>query len=112
VHAIFAASSDLGNFAGYKQGDPDPHREINIVHDAAIKAGKKLCAPRWHGKAGRTSPASKPAARLRPCARAALHKIYRAIFGFIHLNQGPSEINPNSNGFVSYSNSMFFLRGP
>jgi 2-keto-3-deoxy-L-rhamnonate aldolase RhmA len=45
VHAIFAASSDLGNFAGYKQGDPDYEREINIVHDAAIKAGKKLCGP-------------------------------------------------------------------
>src|SRR5258706_8708103 len=45
VHAIFAASSDLGNFAGYKQGDPDYEREINIVHDAAIKAGMKLCGP-------------------------------------------------------------------
>jgi 2-keto-3-deoxy-L-rhamnonate aldolase RhmA len=45
VHAIFAASSDLGNFAGYKQGDPDYEREINMVHDAAIKAGKKLCGP-------------------------------------------------------------------
>jgi 2-keto-3-deoxy-L-rhamnonate aldolase RhmA len=45
VHAIFAASSDLGNFAGYKQGDPDYEREINIVHDAAIKAGIKLCGP-------------------------------------------------------------------
>jgi 2-keto-3-deoxy-L-rhamnonate aldolase RhmA len=45
VHAIFAASSDLGNFAGYRQGDPDYEREINIVHDAAIKAGVKLCGP-------------------------------------------------------------------
>jgi 2-keto-3-deoxy-L-rhamnonate aldolase RhmA len=45
VHATFAASSDLGNFAGYRQGDPDYEREINIVHDAAIKAGVKLCGP-------------------------------------------------------------------
>jgi 2-keto-3-deoxy-L-rhamnonate aldolase RhmA len=45
VHAIFAASSDLGNFSGYKQGDPDYEREINIVHDAAINAGVKLCGP-------------------------------------------------------------------
>jgi 2-keto-3-deoxy-L-rhamnonate aldolase RhmA len=45
VHAIFAASSDLGNFSGYKQGDPDYEREINIVHDAAIRAGVKLCGP-------------------------------------------------------------------
>jgi len=45
VHAIFAASSDLGNFSGFKQGDPDYERAINIVHDAAIKAGVKLCGP-------------------------------------------------------------------
>ena len=42
VTAIFAASADLGNFAGTKQGDPDYEREINIVHDAAIKAGVRL----------------------------------------------------------------------
>lgn len=45
VTAIFAASGDLGNFAGYRQGDPDYEREINIVHDAAINAGIKLCGP-------------------------------------------------------------------
>jgi 2-keto-3-deoxy-L-rhamnonate aldolase RhmA len=45
VHAVFAASGDLGNFSGYRQGDPDYERAINIVHDAAIKAGKKLCGP-------------------------------------------------------------------
>jgi 2-keto-3-deoxy-L-rhamnonate aldolase RhmA len=45
VDAIFAASSDLGNFSGYKQGDPDYERAINIVHDAALKAGVKLCGP-------------------------------------------------------------------
>jgi 2-keto-3-deoxy-L-rhamnonate aldolase RhmA len=45
VDAIFAASGDLGNFSGYKQGDPDYERLINIVHDAALKAGKRLCGP-------------------------------------------------------------------
>ena len=45
VHAVFAASSDLSNFSGFKQGDADYERAINIVHDAAIKAGKKLCGP-------------------------------------------------------------------
>jgi 2-keto-3-deoxy-L-rhamnonate aldolase RhmA len=45
ISAVFAASSDLGNFSGYKQGDPDYERAINIVHDATIKAGKKLCGP-------------------------------------------------------------------
>jgi 2-keto-3-deoxy-L-rhamnonate aldolase RhmA len=52
VTAIFAASSDLGNFSGYRQGDPDYERAINIVHDAAIKAGKKLCGPfAWKDRA-------------------------------------------------------------
>lgn len=45
VTAIFAASGDLGNFSGYKQGDPDYERAINIVHDAAIKAHVRLCGP-------------------------------------------------------------------
>jgi 2-keto-3-deoxy-L-rhamnonate aldolase RhmA len=45
VTAVFAASGDLGNFAGYGMGDPDYEREINIVHDAALAAGKRLCGP-------------------------------------------------------------------
>jgi len=45
VTAVFAASGDLGNFSGFRQGSPDYERAINIVHDAAIKAGKRLCGP-------------------------------------------------------------------
>jgi 2-keto-3-deoxy-L-rhamnonate aldolase RhmA len=45
VSAVFAASGDLGNFLGYRQGSPDYERAINIVHDAAIKAGVRLCGP-------------------------------------------------------------------
>lgn len=45
VSAVFAASGDLGNFSGYRQGTPDYERAINIVHDAAIKAGVRLCGP-------------------------------------------------------------------
>jgi 2-keto-3-deoxy-L-rhamnonate aldolase RhmA len=45
VTAIFAASTDLGNFTGYAQRSPDYERAINIVHDAAVKAGIKLCGP-------------------------------------------------------------------
>jgi 2-keto-3-deoxy-L-rhamnonate aldolase RhmA len=45
VTAVFAASGDLGNFSGYKMGEPDYERLINIVHDAAIGAGKRLCGP-------------------------------------------------------------------
>jgi 2-keto-3-deoxy-L-rhamnonate aldolase RhmA len=45
VTAIFAASGDLSNFSGYRQSTPDYERAINIVHDAAIKAGIRLCGP-------------------------------------------------------------------
>ena len=45
VSAVFAASSDLGNRSGYKAGDPDYERQINIVHDAALRAHKYLCGP-------------------------------------------------------------------
>jgi 2-keto-3-deoxy-L-rhamnonate aldolase RhmA len=45
VTAVFAASGDLGNFSGYRQGTPDYERAINIVHDSAIKARVRLCGP-------------------------------------------------------------------
>jgi 2-keto-3-deoxy-L-rhamnonate aldolase RhmA len=45
VTALFAASGDLGNFTGYTQGSPDYERVINVVHDAALAAGKRLCGP-------------------------------------------------------------------
>ncbi len=45
VTALFAASGDLANFTGYQQGDPDYERAINIVHDAAINSGVRLCGP-------------------------------------------------------------------
>jgi len=45
VTAVFAASGDLGNFSGYAQGSPDYERLINVVHDAALEAGKRLCGP-------------------------------------------------------------------
>jgi 2-keto-3-deoxy-L-rhamnonate aldolase RhmA len=65
VDAVFAASGDLGNFSGYKQGDPDCERLINVVHDAAIGAGKRLCVPS-PGAIVLTSPASRMPARRRP----------------------------------------------
>ena len=45
VDAIFAAGGDLGNFSGYAANTPDYERLINVVHDAAISAGKRLCGP-------------------------------------------------------------------
>ena len=52
VTAIYASSTDIGNFSGYKEGEPDYERLINIVHDAAIGAGKTLCGRiSWLGRA-------------------------------------------------------------
>lgn len=45
VTALFAASGDLGNFTGFRQGMPDYERAINIVHDATLNAGVRLCGP-------------------------------------------------------------------
>jgi 2-keto-3-deoxy-L-rhamnonate aldolase RhmA len=45
ITAVFAASGDIGNFSGFQQGSPDYERAINIIHDAAMKAGVRLCGP-------------------------------------------------------------------
>jgi 2-keto-3-deoxy-L-rhamnonate aldolase RhmA len=88
VHAIFAASSDLGNFAGYKQGDPDYEREINIVHDAAIKAGVKLCGPfAWKDRPDFTC--FQAGSEIAAIARGA-----KAELGEIGNTQGKPEIGP------------------
>jgi 2-keto-3-deoxy-L-rhamnonate aldolase RhmA len=45
VTAIYAATGDLGNFSGYRSGQPDFERLVNIVHDSALRAHKTLCGP-------------------------------------------------------------------
>lgn len=53
VDAVFAASSDLGNFSGYQEGDPDYEKLITAVHDRTLAAGKRLCGPdRWMDRPG------------------------------------------------------------
>lgn len=55
VSAVFAASGDLGNFSGYKEGDPEYERLVAEIHDAAVAAGVRLCGPlRWRDRAGFT----------------------------------------------------------
>ena len=52
ITGVFAASGDLGNFSGYAQGTPDYERLINVVHDATLAAGKRLCGPvAWRDRA-------------------------------------------------------------
>jgi 4-hydroxy-2-oxoheptanedioate aldolase len=55
IHGVFAASGDLGNFSGYAEGDADYEKLITAVHDATLKAGKRLCGPfRWVDRPGFT----------------------------------------------------------
>jgi 2-keto-3-deoxy-L-rhamnonate aldolase RhmA len=88
VTAVFAASGDLGNFSGYKQGTPDYERLINIVHDAAIAAGKRLCGPfAWRDRPDFTcfQAGSETAAIARGVA---------AELGTLKDTQGKPEVGP------------------
>src|SRR5438309_2123542 len=88
VDAVFAASSDLGNFSGYKQGDPDYERLINVVHDAALAAGKRLCGPfAWRDRPDFTcfQAGSETAALARGAA---------AELGDLKDTQGKPEVGP------------------
>jgi len=88
VTAIFAASGDLGNFSGYQQGTPDYERLINIVHDAALASGKRLCGPfKWRDRPDFTcfQNASETAAIARGVA---------AELGDLKDTQGKPEVGP------------------
>src|SRR5713226_9242833 len=55
VDVIFAASTDLGNFSGYKQGDPQYEALVTRIHDVTLRAGLKLGRPlAWKTRAGFT----------------------------------------------------------
>jgi 2-keto-3-deoxy-L-rhamnonate aldolase RhmA len=50
IHGVFAASSDLGNFSGYAEGDPPYESLIKAIEKAGQGAGKRVCGPfRWAG---------------------------------------------------------------
>jgi 2-keto-3-deoxy-L-rhamnonate aldolase RhmA len=88
VTAIFAASGDLGNFSGFQQGTPDYERAINIVHDAAVKAGVRLCGPlAWRDRPDFTCfQAGNEAAAIARGAAAEL--------GSLANTQGKPEVGP------------------
>ena len=45
VDVIFAASVDLGNFSGHKQGDPEYEALVKRIHDVTLAHGIKLGGP-------------------------------------------------------------------
>ena len=55
IDVIFAASTDLGNFSGTRQGDPKYEEMVTTIHDTVLKAGIKLGGPlAWKDRAGFT----------------------------------------------------------
>lgn len=55
VDVVFAASTDLGNFSGFQQGDPRYEALVTRIHDATLKAGRKLGGPQmWMNREGFT----------------------------------------------------------
>lgn len=55
VDAVFAASTDLSSFSGMKQGEPQYEAMVMKIHDAVLKAGKKLGGPlAWKDRQGYT----------------------------------------------------------
>jgi len=55
IDVIFAASTDLGNFSGYRQGDPQYEALVTTIHDVTLGAGIKLGGPlAWKDRQGFT----------------------------------------------------------
>jgi 2-keto-3-deoxy-L-rhamnonate aldolase RhmA len=55
IDVIFAASGDLGNFSGHKQGEPEYEALVTRIHDVTLKAGIKLGGPQnWKNRPGYT----------------------------------------------------------
>jgi len=105
VTALFAASGDLGNFGGYKQGDPDYEREINIVHDATLRAHKRLCGPSsWLNRPDFTC-FQGPGGHINAPGDADLNAVYAAAtqkaLGPLANTQGKVTAGPWSPGWVA-----------
>ncbi len=45
VDVVFVASTDLGSFSGYKQGEPQYETLVTRIREATLKAGKKVGGP-------------------------------------------------------------------
>ena len=55
VDVIFAASTDLGNFSGTRQGQPEYEAMVTKIHDTVLGAGLKLGGPlAWKNRPGFT----------------------------------------------------------
>jgi 2-keto-3-deoxy-L-rhamnonate aldolase RhmA len=65
IDVIFAASGDLGNFSGHKQGEPEYDSLVTRIHDVTLKAGIKLGGPQtWKSRPGFTFSQAPPESML------------------------------------------------
>jgi 2-keto-3-deoxy-L-rhamnonate aldolase RhmA len=55
IDVIFAASTDLGNFSGHKQGDKEYEAMVTRIHDVTLQHGIRLGGPQaWKDRPGFT----------------------------------------------------------
>jgi len=55
IDVIFAASTDLGNFSGHRQGDKEYEALVTRIHDVTLQHGIRLGGPQaWKGRPGFT----------------------------------------------------------
>jgi 2-keto-3-deoxy-L-rhamnonate aldolase RhmA len=55
IDVIFAASTDLGNFSGHKQGDKEYEAMVSRIHDVTLAHGIRLGGPQaWRDRPGFT----------------------------------------------------------
>jgi hypothetical protein len=55
VDVVFAASGDLSNFSRFPPNDPRYEQLVTAIHDATLKAGKRLGGPfAWKDRPGFT----------------------------------------------------------
>jgi 2-keto-3-deoxy-L-rhamnonate aldolase RhmA len=53
IDVIFAASTDLGNFSGHRQGDKEYEAMVTRIHDVTLQHGLRLGGPQaWKGRLG------------------------------------------------------------
>jgi len=54
IDVIFAASTDLGNFSGHKQGDKEYEAMVTRIHDVTLEHGIRLGGPQaWKDRPDR-----------------------------------------------------------
>jgi len=65
IDVIFAASGDLGNFSGHRQGEPEYEALVTRIHDVTLQAGLKLGGPQnWKNRPGYTFLQGPPESML------------------------------------------------